>query len=297
MSAPSVSVLDESVAGEDITRRDWLTPSGDRPKAPQSHAALRPTETEPSGDGDSTVIFKALQILDSFEGANAPLGVSELARIAGLPKSTTFRMLRQLLDSGYVSRIGTKYRLSRRLFELGNQILECGPTGLRDTALPYLGELYHQARQVVHMAVLDGTDVLYLEKIQGVRAVPVPTSVGARTPAATTAVGKALLAFCPPDVVRATVDRGLVRRTRYSIIAPGRLAQQLAQVRQTGIAYDNEESALGLRCVAAPVMSNGRVVAAVSVSGSSGCFGEATLARLVERTAQNIATELPRTSG
>lgn len=249
--------------------------------------------TGTSGDGDSTVIFKALQILDSFEGARTPLGVSELARLAGLPKSTTFRMLRQLLDSGYIARIGTKYRLSTRLFELGNQILECGPMGLRDTALPYLSELQQRTGENVHLAVLEGTDVLYLEKIQGVRAVRTPTAAGVRLPAVTTAAGKALLAYSAPEVVRAAVDRGLVRRTRYSIMTPGRLVQQLSQIRQTRLAYDDEESVLGVSCVAAPVVSNGRAVAAVSVSGASERFGRAALGRLVERAAHQVGARLP----
>lgn len=252
--------------------------------------------TGPAGEGDSSVIFKALQILDSFEGACAPLGVSELARLARLPKSTTFRMLRQLVDSGYVSRIGTKYRLSTRLFELGNQILECGPMGLRDSALPYLSELQQRTGENVHLAVFEGADVLYLEKLQGVRAVRSPISAGVRLPAVTTAAGKALLAYSSPEVVRATVDRGLVRRTRYSIMTPGRLVQQLGQIRQTRVAYDDEESVLGVSCVAAPVVSNGRAVAAVSVSGASERFGRAAIGRLVERTAHQIATYLPGAS-
>lgn len=246
-----------------------------------------------SVEGDlSTVICKALQILGSFEGARAPLGVSELARLSGLPKSTTFRMLRQLMDSGFVSRIGTKYRLSRRLFELGNQILECGPAGLRETALPHLGELYQRVGNAVHLGVLEGTDVLYLEKIQSSRMTRTPAAAGVRLPAVTTGVGKALLAFSGSNAVRAVVENGLVRRTRYSLVAPGQLAQQLTQVRSVGLAYDREETALGLVCVAAPVLVGGQVIAAVSVSGPAERFETASVGRHVQRTAQAIAAEL-----
>lgn len=244
-------------------------------------------------DGElSTVICKALQILSSFEGAHSPLGVSELARLAGLPKSTTYRMLRQLMGSGYVTRTGTQYRLSRRVFELGNHILECRPAGLRDTALPFLAELYQRAANTVHLAVLEGNDVLYLEKIQGARMIRTPTTVGSRLPAVTTAAGKAMLAFSTADTVHCAVANGLVRRTRYSLITPGHLAQQLAQTRTSRVAHDREETALGLVCVASPVLLGGRAIAAVSVSGPAERFEAAAAGRHVQRAASAISAEL-----
>lgn len=246
-------------------------------------------------EGDlSTVICKAFQILAAFEGPQASMGVSQLSRQTNLPKSTTFRMLRQLMNSGYVTRVGTDYRLSRRVFELASQVPECRGAGLRGVAQPHLCDLFSRVGAVVQLSVLDGADVLYLQKLYGARSPSVPTDVGGRLPAATTAAGKAMLAFSDAAAVHAVVDTGLVRRTPYSIVAPANLAKQLAQIRATGIAYDHEESSMGLTCVAAPLMHRGRPVGAVSISGRPAAFDHDELGRLALRTAQAIAADLSK---
>jgi IclR family transcriptional regulator, KDG regulon repressor len=236
-------------------------------------------------------VMKALQLLDAFRGAGPRLGVSAIARRAGVPKSTAFRLLGHLEQGGYVERDGSDYCLGRHLFELGNSVPICLPHGLRDIAAPHLGQLFTRTQRVVHLAVLDGTDVVYLEKISGPDTVQVGTSVGGRMPAGCASLGKAILAFGGRDAIGHVLNAGLTRRTRYSIADPARFLRELSRVRHEGIAFDREEIQLGLVCAAAPILSEGRAVAAVSVSGHAPRFNPATVAGEVRRTAEAIARD------
>lgn len=246
---------------------------------------------EPTPDS-STSVSKALQLLDAFRNATASLGVSDLARRAGVPKSTAFRLLANLEQGGFIERVGTKYQLSWSIFELGNRVEQCKPKGLRDVALPFLSELYVASGRAVHMAVLDGADVVYLEKIHGHKAVRLPSYIGGRIPASCSALGKAMLAFSDQETVMNAVRMPMPRRTQYSITHPGRLINQLHQVQQDGVAYDHEEVALGLTCVGAPILRRGRAVAAVSISAPTTGFAAETFRRMVRSTAAGITEAL-----
>lgn len=234
-------------------------------------------------------VMKALLLLDAFRGAGPTVGVSEIARRAGVSKSTAFRLLAHLERGGYVERHGTDYCLGRHLFELGNSVPICLPHGLRDVAAPLLGQLFTRTQKVVHLAVLDGTDVVYVEKLHGPGAVAVSTTVGGRMPAACSSLGKAILAFSDRDTIGRVLKTGLTRRTAYSVADPVRLLQELARVREKGVAFDREEVQLGLVCVAAPVIKDGRAIAAVSVSAQALGFNPASIAPEVHRTAGAIA--------
>ena len=237
-------------------------------------------------------VMEALQLLDAFRGAGPTLGVSEIARRAGVPKSTAFRLLAHLEQGGYVERDGRDYCLGRHLFELGNSVPLCRPRGLRSVAAPHLGQLFARVQKVVHLAVLEGTEVVYVEKIHGPDTVQVATSVGGRMPAGCSSLGKAMLAFSDPDVIRGVLDGGLTRRTRYSVADPSRFLRELGRVRQDGVAYDREEVQLGLACVAAPVLGpDGRAVAAVSVSSQALRFSPQAVAAEVRRTAAAITAD------
>jgi DNA-binding IclR family transcriptional regulator len=239
-------------------------------------------------------VGKALQMLDVFLGADAALSLSELARRVGLPKSTAFRLLGQLTESGYVTRDGNKYRLSLHVFELGNHHERTGATGLREVAAPYLGGLFQHASFIVNLAVRDGTDILCVDKIHGPRAPWSPSAVGKRMPALTTSLGKAMLAFGPEDLVRQAMSARVTRLTPYSVTAPGLLRNQLVKVRDHGVAFDREETALGLTCVGAPILVDGRPVGALSVTGPTGRFAPESVAPLVLRTGHLIAAEFKR---
>jgi IclR family KDG regulon transcriptional repressor len=239
-------------------------------------------------------VTKALQLLDAFRTHGPTLGVSQISRLAGVPKSTAFRLLAYLEQSGFVERDGRGYCLGRRLFELGNSVALCRPEGLRETAAPHLSNLFVAAsgKAAVNLGVLEGTDVVYLEKISGSNTPHVPTRVGGRMNAACSGLGKAILGFSDRDAIGVVLEKGLVRRTRYSAADPTRFLQQLRRVREDGVAYDREEVMLGLVCTAAPILVNGRPVGAISVSGPAIGFNPTAIAPLVQRTAALISSDL-----
>jgi len=219
------------------------------------------------GKGHITSAGKALRLLTAFRQITPPVGVSELARISGLPKSTAFRFLADLEQVGFVERDGSDYRLGIPLFELGNRVPVCRPNGLRDTAMHELSQLHSRTGLSVHLGVLEGTDVVHVAKVNhSQQMLPGHLLPGSRRPAACSAVGKAILAFSSKQVIRDVVEAGLERRTRYSITEVPRLLRELTKIRETGLAHEQEESVLGLIGVAAPIMLDGRPVGAVGVT-------------------------------
>lgn len=264
------------------------------PSQPTSHLGdAADTRAETGGLPSAT---KALQLLEVFREHGPTLGVSEAARLAGVPKSTAFRLLQHLEDGGYLERDGRLYILGRRLFELGNSVPMCRPHGIRDVALPHLADLFAATGKTVHLGVLDGTDVVYVEKIAGGDSVQVETAVGGRMPASCSALGKAMLAFSDRSVINRVLTEGLVRRTRYSIADPARFLAELRRVNFDRLAVDREEVRLGLVCVSAPILSEGRSIAAVSVSCHATRFNAAQLGGRVQRTTAAISAALQQTA-
>lgn len=235
-----------------------------------------------------TSVGKALQLLSAFRKARADLSLSELARRADVPKSTAFRLLAELEQSGFVARNGTKYRLGVSCFELGARFSACRPQGLRDSSIHFLSHLHTTTGLTAHLAVLDGPEILYIEKVQGPRTSTVLTMPGQRNPASCTALGKVLLAFGESEDVDTAVDAGLVRATAHSITDPVRFRAELDRIRAAGVAYDRQEFRRELVCVAAPIVVHGTVEAAVSVSGPTTTRWDRAEA-LVRRTAAGIS--------
>lgn len=256
--------------------------------------AVAPAISESEVDDRENVpsVTKALQLLEAFRSSGPVVGVSEIARLADVPKSTAFRLLAYLEKSGFVERRGRGYSLGQRLFELGNSVPVCRPRGLRDVAMPHLSDLFVATGSVVHLGVLEGTDVVYLEKIFGRTTLQVPTMVGGRMPASSPALGKAILALNGREAIAPVLAKGLSRLTPYSISDPARFLQQLSRVRTEGVAYDREEVMLGMVCVAAPVISQGRAIAAVSASSQTSRFNERVVAAQVRTAAERISQEL-----
>ncbi len=227
----------------------------------------------------SAVIDRISLVLDAFDGPGR-LTLAQIVRRTGLPRSSAHRMLERLVQLRWLRRSGRDYELGMRLVELGS--LAVHQDRLVRAASPLLGQLHRATGLVVHLAVLDGPDVVYLEKI-GDRTLP--TRVGGRQPAHCTAVGKAILAYSDRD---AEVDLR-VRKTKYSISSPPQLAVELAKVRAHGVAFEREESLLGFGCVAAPIGNPGEAVAAVSVCGQMNRMAfDQRLAAPVRMTAMGI---------
>jgi IclR family transcriptional regulator, acetate operon repressor len=213
-----------------------------------------------------SVLHRAVCLLDAFRSGGSELTLEELVSRSGLPRSTTHRLVKQLETYGFLERSRRGWRLGVALFELGQLVPR--QQRLRDVALAHMEDLYEATRETVQLAVLDDGDVLYVEIISGHRKVETPSRRGGRMPAHCTALGKVMLAFSP-DVGRTWLSAHptLEARTPRTIMDPGELARELQECRKAGVAYDREESRLGLTCVAAPIFaSDGSVRAALSVS-------------------------------
>lgn len=242
---------------------------------------------------------KAMLLLNVFHGGPPSLGVTEIARDAGLPKSTAFRLLGLLAEHGFIVRNGSRYSLGSRLFELGAHSTCSRPRSIRDIATPVLADLYAKYRSTVHLGVLDAGQVLYLEKLYGPNQPSTPSHVGSKLPASLTAVGKSLLAFAEPGELTTALDGELPRRTQHSITDRAVLVDELETVRRTGFSVDREESTLGLACFAAPIRSGERVVAAVSIctSAANAVSSAPQLTAAVRHAAIEIGRSLPRSAG
>jgi DNA-binding IclR family transcriptional regulator len=215
------------------------------------------------------------------------VGVTALAERAGVTKPTAHRLLKALVAAGYVRRVGDRYCLTEHVFEIGNRVRSCRPSGIREVAGPYLGELFAETRQTVQLAVLSGTDVLYLDKVAGRDAAPCQTSVGARRPSYATGLGKALLAFADAETVQENLRVPFRQFTPHTLSAAP-LLRCLDGVRQDGFATDHEELRRGVNCVAAPVLDplTGRAIAAISVCSISSAAEQRYLRALQRVTAE-----------
>jgi DNA-binding IclR family transcriptional regulator len=237
-----------------------------------------------------TMLDKSVQILDCFRPTGGPFRLSELAARTGLAKPTVHRLAADLMRHGLLERDGDTYRLGGKLFELGALVPR--RRDLREAALPFLQDLFQATHETVHLGVRDGNQVIYVERIRGHDAVALPSAVGGRLPLTCTGVGKALLAFAHPDLVEQVLAGPLPSLTPYSIIDPARLRTAIEKVQVSGLAYEEQEAVLGVACIAAPVLSGGVAVAALSVSVSLGRFRPAQLAPAVRTAALGLTRAL-----
>lgn len=215
----------------------------------------------------SAVIDRVSLVLDAFDGPGR-LTLAQIVRRTGLPRSSAHRMLERLVQLRWLRRSGRDYELGMRLVELGS--LAVHQDRVHRAAVPVLHELHRATGLVVHLAVLDTSDVVYLEKVGDRMASAIPTRVGGRHPAHCTAVGKAILAASADDVLKPFQTDLLTRKTKYSISTTGQLRTELNKVRTHGAAFDREESLAGFGCVAAAIGDPGEAVGAVSVCGPMG---------------------------
>ncbi len=150
-----------------------------------------------------SVLWKAFDVMNAFSHQNRVLTLSEIARLSGLPKSTTYRILMMLLEAKALERVDNGYTIGIRMFSVGSLSVDARR---RELAMPHLERLRRVTRQTVHLAILRDTDVVYLEKLPSLASPGTPAFVGGRLPAHRTGVGKALLAFSD-DAVRVKADQ------------------------------------------------------------------------------------------
>jgi DNA-binding IclR family transcriptional regulator len=243
------------------------------------------------------VLDRAFRILNALAENGSELGLAELTTQLPLHKSTVHRLLMKLEGHRYVERNPAtgKYRLGWRLFELGMQAV--ARHDLFQLAPPVVEQLMAETGETAHLGVLREGEVLSLVNAESKQTVRTPATVGKRTPAHCTSLGKAILAFLPrPQVLEFVRARGLRGYTRKTITQAAGLDAELSRVRERGYAVDDEELEPGLRCIGAPVRDyTGQVVAAISIAGPAFRLGkerEPALAAAVRSAAVRLSASL-----
>jgi DNA-binding IclR family transcriptional regulator len=211
-----------------------------------------------------SVTSRVLDLLAAYDDEHRSLSLTALARRAHMPLATAHRLVGELVrGDALVRREDGEYVIGRRMWDLG--LLAPVETGLRQAASPFLHDLYGATLATVHLAVRDGSQVLYIDRVSGHASVPVVSQVGSRLPLHATGVGKVLLAYAP-EHVRVDVLEHLTRVTPYTVTQPGRLLDQIRRVHSDGYATTSEEMSLGACSVAVPVRDrDGEVVAALGI--------------------------------
>ncbi len=216
---------------------------------------------------------RALTILEIMAQEGAPVTVTELSEKVNLKISTVHRLLTTLGHRGYVEQDSesSKYRLGLKLLEIGNAALYY--SDIRVLGRPHLEELVNRCNETANLAVLDGSDVVYIDQVESHNMIIVKmfAQPGNRGPVHCTASGKTLLAYLPADKLESTLAQlDLVQYTGETITDLNHLRKEIQRVRQDGYALDWGEMEEHVRCIAAPVFNHeGRAVASISVSGPS----------------------------
>ncbi len=231
-----------------------------------------PTPASERRPGQSQSLERGLAILASFTSSRPLAGTSELARRLGLSRSTTHRYLSTLQRLDYLHQDAEtrKYRLGPRVLDLGFSAINS--MDVRELSAPYLRQLCDDTGYTVNLAILDGADVVYVERCRtsraGQREIDLDLHVGSRLPAYCTALGKAILAFLPPDERDAILERvDYAPRGPNTVSGREALLAELERVAADGFAVNNEELAYGLRSIAAPVRNHaGSAVGAINLA-------------------------------
>lgn len=235
------------------------------PKQRVSRARRVPGAPAGAGKGLSSV-HNALRLLKQFTAEDPVRGVSELAQQLGMAKSTTHRLLTTLKIEGFVRRTEDGYyALGLSLWELGACMIQ--GLQLREVAHPVLEELRNQTRETTHLGVLDGNEVVYIDRVESGSMLTLFRRIGHRMPAHATSTGKAILAYSAPEIVSRVLGPGLREVGPRTITSEPAFQAVLARVRLDGYSQSFEESERGAASVGAPVFDHaGNVVGAVSVA-------------------------------
>lgn len=239
----------------------------------------------------TSVASRMLSLLGAFDAQHRQLTLSAIARRAGLPLATAHRLVAELASWGALARQPSgEYVVGRRIWDLG--LLAPVQSDLRQAAAPFLHDIYGATLATVHLAVRDGTEVLYVDRVSGHASVPIVSDMGSRLPLHATGVGKVLLAYAPGEV-RSHVFANLSRVTPYTLTQPARLGEQLRRVHRDGFAQTSEEMSLGACSVAVPIRApDASVVAALGIVVADLKQSRARLVAALNVAAQGIARSI-----
>lgn len=235
-------------------------------------------------------VATAIALLKAFSEHGDELGISTLAKRLGVAKSTVHRLAVTLVSEGMLeqNRDSGKYRLGIALFRLGALVRQ--RMDVSNEAKSQLYDLRETTQESVHLAILDGVEIMYVYNLESTQAIRMRSDIGVRKPAYCTAEGQALLAFQPFEVIDAVIAAGLMARTPQTITDPDKLREELAAVRKRGCAIEDEESEVGMRAIAAPVRDDsGAVIAAVGVAGPASRLSKKTIAGFVPHVIETAA--------
>jgi len=247
---------------------------------------------------NAKILEKGLKLLEQLAESAEGLTAIELAERIGVHKTSAYRYINSLLDMDYIQSDGDgRYHLGNKILELGSQLLRRMP--LRETAHPFLVKLSADTQKTVHLCVLDGHDVVYIDKVESQRSLPIISRIGSRAPAYCTGVGKALLSSLPTDqVVSLLREFPPTRRTPETITDPIKLLEEIKLTAERGYAIDTGEHEAGIKCFAAPIKEyGGDVVGAVSLTGLKREFDEPKEAERMISAITKTATEISRALG
>ena len=241
-------------------------------------------------------VATAIRLLKAFSEDEVDIGISDLARRLRIAKSTAHRLAVTLVSEGMLEQdAGTgKYRLGVALFRLGALVRQ--RMTVSNQGRPSLFALRDKTNESVHLAILDGAEVMYVYNLESTQAIRARSDIGVRKPAYCTAEGQAILAFQASEIVDEVIAAGLQPRTPQTITDPQKLRKALEQVRQRGCAIEDEESELGMRCIAAPIRNDaGEVVASVGMAGPVTRLSKKAIAAFIPHviaTAEEISARL-----
>ncbi len=216
----------------------------------------------------SSTVAKALGIVDILASkAENGISLAELSTILGMPKSSTHRYLGTLLELGLAERNSIdRFYLGTKVIELAGLFL--ANSDLRNESQPILTELAEMSGETIHLAMISGTEVVYISKVESRHAWGMLSHIGTRLPMYCTALGKSILAFSDNALLQEVLAVSLEPRTPHTITSIEALKAELEQIRSRGFAIDDEENELGICCVGAPIIDySGKSIAAISISG------------------------------
>ena len=228
-------------------------------------------------------LARASSIVEPIAKNNNHISITELSKVVDLHKSTVHRLLKSLIELGYVRQNtnDSHYELTVKLFELGASVIR--QNDLIATARPYLEKLSVLSGEVVHLVIPDQTDIIYVDKVESTHTLRMHSYIGKRSPMYCTAVGKAILATQSDDAVRNFWTQiSPVKHTPYTIVDIESFLQEIEQIRSKGISYDNEEHETEIRCIGTALTNySGTVVGAISISGPKQRMSDDVLNKLI----------------
>jgi IclR family transcriptional regulator, KDG regulon repressor len=216
---------------------------------------------------------RLLAVAELLMRSTTTLSARAISDATGIQRSTTHRVLNTLMHRGWVERLpsGSDYRLSVKFLALAHVAAE-GRSFLHEVR-PALEQLSALSRETVHVGVLDGLEVLHIEKIDSLERVGVASKVGSRGPAHSTSLGRALLAASPDHVLETFIARSVTGRGETQLADPRRFREEIARTRERGYSIDDEEDSIGVRCLGVAVRgADGAPLFAMSMTGPSARF-------------------------